>query len=627
MNEYGFRIQDAELAHDASGRSSLNEAKTLGDLLAALRRQAVPLVLCTGLGLGLGLLKHATTPEQYYAATTILVDVRAGDNSEDITASMPYIRNDTSLLNEMQVLRSLTLAEQVVRELNLHENPAFTRPPTSLARNLLESAKSMVRGMIGNGSDPVTQPEGSQQEREDAAIQGAAVKLQRTIGIQRIGQSFTIDVSYVGFDPELTSQIVNAYGEAYLEDNLVANLESTERLAEWMQARIAELQQSAEDVRRRSEALRAEQPTDVLALRELAQRASNLDALHQTLTERYDRLAVQGSFPATNGRILTKAVTPKNAALPKLWQSVSVATILGLMLGFSIAVLREMRERSFRLGEDVRALTHKPFLGYLPRVPRKSFPKTHGVDPIPGIRRQIMKIDPLLTLSVRDPNALFGETLRNVHSSVMLGVSAGRGGQVIGVSSLLAGEGKTTLAANYANLVAGSGVQTLLVDLDLHRTTLSQELDCVERPDIMDVLHDKASLQEAVRTVAETGLEVLPCTPEQQSVRRSDMLLRHNIVSLIAGLRESYDLVILDLPPLGTVVDTKIIHAQIDGIILSCAWGDTPRALVRDYLRNEPEVAHKILGVVLNKVDMRGLRKFARPGAREIYIEQEYGYG
>ena len=97
------------------------------------------------------------------------------------------------------------------------------------------------------------------------------------------------------------------------------------------------------------------------------------------------------------------------------------------------------------------------------------------------------------------------------------------------------------------------------------------------------------------------------------------------MTALIESLRHRYDFVVLDLPPLGTIADTKIMLSRIDHIILQCAWGKTPRTLVRDYLRMEPEVARKVLGIVLNKVEMRRLRKFARPGSWETYLEEKYG--
>ncbi|SEK87573.1 capsular exopolysaccharide family [Roseovarius azorensis] len=629
LNDIGMNIRDAHFGPDALKRSPGQDRTTLGDLLAAARRQRWPLILCTALGLGLGLVKHITTPPLYYSSATVLVDVRMGESGGEITPSTPFFRNDTSLLNEIQVLRSLRLAEEVTRRLSLHETPVFLHPPESLARSTLSAAMDVVRGLIGAD---ILEPPPISGNPEEVAIKSAAIILQRDVGIERIGQSFTIDISYVGPVPELATAIVNTYAEAYLADHLTANMEVTARMAEWMQARIDELQRESEAIKARSEVLRAQTPPDTEALKALAQRAANLETLQQTLASRYERVTIEGSYPVTNGRILSEAAVPKTPAFPKLWQSAAIATILGFMAGFVFAILREIRERGFRVGEDVWVDTGKPFLGYMPifdtaalsrhsaRGASKGGTSSGDTDTDSVVQSSALS----LFMSLLDSDSLLADTLRNVQSTVTLAATGGSA-QVIGVSSTLAGEGKTTLAANYANLVARSGARTLLVDLDLHRSSLSQMLQCNHGADLMRILDGTATLDEALKTLSVSGLDFLPCVPDHNTRRSGDALLRHTMTALIESLRQRYDFVVLDLPPLGTIADTKIMLARLDHIILQCAWGKTPRNLVRDYLRMEPDVAQKVLGIVLNKVEMRRLYKFARPGGWETYLEERYG--
>lgn len=630
LNELGMKIHDADFRPDTLNRSPAQDrTTTLGDLLAAARRQRWPLMFCTALGLGLGLVKHMTTPPLYYSAATVLVDVRMDESGGEITPTTPFLRNDTSLLNEIQVLRSLRLAEEVARRLSLHETPIFLNPPESLARSMLSAVQDAVQNVIE--SDPET-PSPLPDNSEDSAIKRAALILQRDVGIDRIGQSFTIDISYIGPEPALAAAIVNTYAESYLAAHLNAKMEVTARMAEWMQARIGELQRESEAIQMRAEALRAQTPPDTKALKALAQRAANLETLQQTLSSRYEMVTIEGSYPVTNGRILSEAAVPKKPDLPKLWQSAAIATILGFMVGFVIAILRETRERAFRVGEDVWVDTGKPFLGYMPlfdtaalsrQAPRgKSENGKNNGDT--DARSVVQSTAPSLFMSLLDSQSLLADTLRNVQSTVML-APTDTGAQVIGVSSMVAGEGKTTLAANYANLVAQSGARTLLVDLDLHRSALTRMLQCNQGADLIRILDGTATLDEALKTVSVSGLDFLPCIPEHNPRRSSDALMRQTMTALIESLRHRYDFVVLDLPPLGTIADTKIMLSRIDHIILQCAWGKTPRTLVRDYLRMEPEVARKVLGIVLNKVEMRRLRKFARPGSWETYLEEKYG--
>ncbi len=649
MKDLGLRIRDAEFEAERLQQRAVTEATTIADVLAALRRQYLPLLLCTFIGLVAGVVHHVTTPEQYYTSATVLVDERRSDLDEEITASIPFLRNDTSLLNEMQVLKSLQLATEVARRVELQENDVFLYPPSSLARTIVSNAKAWVVGLLGLEEEVVETAPLDPEQQEAAQLLGAASKLQRDISIERIGLSFSIDISYIGHDPALAAEIVNTYADAYLEDRLNANVESTERTAEWMRTRLEELEQSASDVQAEAAALRQSDPTKIAQLRELAQRATNLDALYQRISARYEQISIQGSFPVSNGRVLTRSIVPKTAALPKMWQTLAVTTLLGLMFGFMLAVLREARERSFRVSTDVYDYTGRAFLGHLPRINLKDLssgppPKTkeimlsaqtlsveRALDPeasrsdpaqIEWERRKAKELSPYLFWSVLMPQTMFSETLRNIHTTVDLGAADGSS-KVVAVTSMLPEEGKTTLAVNYANMLAKSGARTLLIDMDLQGFSLSNTLNIPAGPGIVEVLRGGAPLPDAMHVLDYTGLNILPSGPTQQRSVAGDVLYQHNMQALMRELRKHYDYVVLDMPPLGKVSDAKAMIAQLDKIILVCEWGKTPRSLVTQYLAHEPEISQKVAGIALNKVNVRKLQKYARPGWPESYLETD----
>ncbi|PJI91449.1 capsular exopolysaccharide synthesis family protein [Yoonia maricola] len=651
MKDIGLRIRDAELQADRLQQSAATDATTLADVIAALRRQYVPLLLCALLGVIAGAVHHVTTPEQYYTSATVLVDERPSALDEEITASIPFARNDTSLLNELQVLKSLQLATEVTRRLELQDRDIFLNPPSSLARDIVFGVKDSITGLIGIGSaseDPVeTDPE----QQRAAQLVATASKLQRDISVTRIGLSFSIEISYIGHDPTLAAQIVNTYADAYLEDGLNANVESTERTAEWMRNRLEELEQSSADVLAQAAALRQSQPGRVAELRELAQRAATLDALYQTISARYEQISIQGSFPVSNGRILSQSIVPKTAALPKLWQTMAVTLLLGLMMGFCVAVLREAREMSFRVSTDVYEHTGQTFLGHLPRI---DFKDLRNAQPPPPKTKEIMldaqmasaenateadaakndpvriaweraisgDLSPQLYWSVLMPQSMYSDTLRNIHTSVNLGAADGMG-KVVAVTSMLPDEGKTTLAVNYANMLAASGAQTLLIDMDLNDFSLSKALNLPQGPGIFEVLRGLSPLSDAMHHLDYTGLGVLPSGPRQQQPVTADVVYQRNLHALMAELRKHYDYVVLDMPALGKGAEVKAMIDLLDKIVLVCAWGKTPRSLVARYLTHEPEIAQKVLGIALNKVNLRKLDRYARPGWPESYLETE----
>ena len=649
MKDIGLRIRDADFQTEHLQNQGLADTTTLTDVMAALRRQYLPLVLFALLGVLTGAAHHFTTPKQYYTSATVLLDERRNELDQEISASLPFARNDTSLLNEIQVLKSLQLATEVVRRLDLQNNDIFINPPSSLARNIISGAKDSVGGLLAL-DDPIVEPaiEDPEQLRATKLI-GAASKLQRNILITRIGLSFSIEISYIGHDPILAAQIVNTYANAYLEDGLNANLESTQRTASWMRGRLDALESDSAEVLAEAVALRENDPNNATELRELAQRAATLDELYQTISARYEQISIQGSFPVSNGRILTQSIVPKSAALPKLWQTLAMTTILGLMLGFAIAVLREARERSFRVSTDVYNYAGRTFLGHLPEivlqdlsdapppktkeimlsaqtlsVDRVLDPETSRNDPvqIEWQRRQAKELSPELFWSTLMPQSMFSETLRNIHTNVDPSASD-NANKVVAVTSMLPQEGKTTLAVNYANMLAKSGARTLLIDMDLHDFSLSNSLHIPAGPGIVEVLRGGAPLPNALHTLDFTGLDVLPSGPTQQQSVAGDVRYQQNMQALMIELRKQYDYVVLDMPPMGKVSDAKAMIAQLDKIILVCEWGKTPRSLVTQYLKHEPEISQKVAGIALNKVNVRKLGKYARPGWPESYLETD----
>ncbi|MFD1157682.1 AAA family ATPase [Roseovarius aestuarii] len=639
MNTIGIRVRNDPREANLSDMDA-EDLATLGDLRSALRRQYKPVLLGAFAGLVLGALHYLTSPPQYYTFATVLVDDRMGELAEEITASIPFVRNDTSLLNEIEVLQSLQLAIEVTRKLGLHHNEEFLSPPSSVARSAITELTDRVTALIPGREEatPIIDA-ASPEDIEAKQIEMVAFRLQRDVRIARVGRSFSVDISFVGFDPELSTQIVNTYAEAYLEDHLNANLKSSERTATWMRNRMVELQASSKAVAEEAEALRRADPGNVQGLRELARRATTLATLQKTISERHEQIAIQGSFPVSNGRILTHSIVPETPALPKAWRLISIAGLLGLMFGFAIAVLREMRERFFRVGEDVSEYTGQTFLGYLPHVDFRDLvdepwpecgtlildenamletepDRTNGGQTEHG---QSPLVAPHLFMSILAPGSLYSETLRNIHTTLEHNLRQ-KTCRVVAAASMLPGEGKTTFAANYANMAGRLGERVLLIDADLRHATLSIELGRADGPGLVEVLRGSNALSEALCALPRNGPDLLPCAAGRRRASSVDVLYQQNMTLLIEELRKQYDVIVIDLPSLGTVSDAKAMLSRLDKIIFVCAWGKTPRSLVSRFFAQEPAFAKKVLGVVLNRVIIGKLSKYARSGDAERFL-------
>ena len=123
-----------------------------------------------------------------------------------------------------------------------------------------------------------------------------------------------------------------------------------------------------------------------------------------------------------------------------------------------------------------------------------------------------------------------------------------------------------------------------------------------------------------------TKLGIIPAIVRGRLSHTSELLSGPGMRALIEDARTAYDYIIVDLPPLGPVVDAKAFAPLADGFVLVAEWGATPRALVRATLNAEPQIAAKVLGIILNKTDLKKLARYGAFGGSEQYLDRYSSY-
>ena len=231
----------------------------------------------------------------------------------------------------------------------------------------------------------------------------------------------------------------------------------------------------------------------------------------------------------------------------------------------------------------------------------------------------------MLRVAINAPSSSFAETLRNVKlaGDVVLHRSPCK---VIGFVSVLPREGKTTAAANFAGLLAANGARTLLIDADLRNPGLSRSLPLLPDKGLVEALVGEQRWQNACLTDRKTRLSILPTVGRRRLSHTSELISGPGMASLIEDARKSFDYIVVDLPPLGPVIDAKAFAPLADGFVLVAEWGATPRVLVRSLLQTERQIAAKTLGVVLNKTDMKNLARYGPLGGAEKYLDRYGSY-
>ncbi|ULJ74868.1 polysaccharide biosynthesis tyrosine autokinase [Rhizobium gallicum] len=357
----------------------------------------------------------------------------------------------------------------------------------------------------------------------------------------------------------------------------------------------------------------------LVQLKDLERNAEAISDLYKTYLTKYQETAQNQSFPISEARVISPASPPTEASSPKRTLTLGGSLMLGAIFGIGLGLWREIREGTFRLGDEFTTLGLK-FLGYLPPIPGATRPS-------PDDERKLIANPDVETMrfAVKSGGTKFTETLR--HAKIVTDTMLGsQNCKVIGVVSVLPGEGKTTIAANFATLVASSPAKVLMIDADLRRGSLTQGLGIRFETGWTEALAGTTKWQDTLVVDPQTGASLL-ATPRQVKVfNTSELISGPSMATLLEEARSMFDYIIVDLPPIGPVFDAKAFEPLADGFLLVSEWGATPRALLKSTLEQEPAIAAKLLGVVLNKADQEKLSTYGGLGSSEKLYSRYASY-
>jgi len=328
-----------------------------------------------------------------------------------------------------------------------------------------------------------------------------------------------------------------------------------------------------------------------VTMRQLESSADTLRNLYNNFLQKFEEVNTTHTetIPVQNARIITRAAPPLYRSSKKAVVVLAGSMMLGLFLGAGTAMAKEWAADVFRTSKVVEQATEKQCV-ILPMVNAK------------GERTAIEEF-------VLDaPYSRFTEALRNVKALINNAQNV-HGAKVIGVVSSVPNEGKTTVATNLATLmIALSGARTLIIDSDLHLRRMTATLAPDACEGLIEALHNPSRLASLVHKRQRSGLDVLPCALSNRIPNAAELLGSPKMEQLLAAARKSYDYIIIEIAPIMSVVDVKMIERFIDGFIFVVEWGQTKRSLVLAALSDAEIIRERLLGFVLNKADPLALR-------------------
>ena len=362
----------------------------------------------------------------------------------------------------------------------------------------------------------------------------------------------------------------------------------------------------------------------LVRLRELERNAQADQNLYESFLDRYKAALQQQSFPITDARVLTAASPARGKSSPKTVITLALSGIAGVALGLMLALGREFADRTFRTPGQIERVLGHPCLGVLPKLARGRARRRPSSRKDAAAPRVLARDLGVFQHVVRAPLSRFAETLRSVKLAIDFAQSDG-GMRVIGVVSSMPGEGKSTTAMNIAELIASSGSSVLVIDADLRSPTLTREITPNASAGLFEFLVNNVPINDLIYADEAKRLKFLPAAGKGGAAQKTDLIGSSKMAQLLTAARQTYNYVIIDLPPLAPVIDAKAIAGSVDGFVFVVEWGATSTATVSDALHNAPLVNQKIIGCLLNKADEHTLRLYTSSiGNNEYYHHEKF---
>jgi polysaccharide biosynthesis transport protein len=354
------------------------------------------------------------------------------------------------------------------------------------------------------------------------------------------------------------------------------------------------------------------QKSDALALKDaaveyaiLARQADTNKQLYDSILGRYKEINLAGEIPASNVSILDRAEIPTRPSKPNKRLNLMLGALLGLMGGLGLALLLEHLNNTLRTPEEVERFLRLPNLVVVPDFLSLPKPRKNGKSRISrpeSILHSKLCVPSKKPVASSLPLSMLTEAYRKLRTAIFLS-RPGESPKTILFTSGTNGEGKTMTVANTAILLAQMELQVLVIDADLRKPSCHKALRVRGGRGLTDFLAGQERLDDVIKPTSVANLSVLNCgsTPPNPT----ELVGSKRMNETLAALRDRYDFILIDSPPVMPVSDAVILSTMVDGVVLVVRGDETKRHIVKAAVSQLGNGQGKILGVVLNRVDVR----------------------
>ncbi|ODT78899.1 MAG: hypothetical protein ABS76_22410 [Pelagibacterium sp. SCN 64-44] len=419
-------------------------------------------------------------------------------------------------------------------------------------------------------SDPEFAPrgffpgQGNDVGADAALLNGTLARLRNAVSVQRRGTTYLIAVEARSQSPARAAELANALAQAHIEAERAAKVESI------LGAR------------------------DLLAAQMLEQRDTLARGQYQAMLARAQQLESQASLQIADSRLVSPARPASSPSFPSGGAVLALSALLGLGGGVALAFIRENLIGGFMSAEQLQSVLQ---IGTAAAIPRQGKAEQQS----------------LADLMVTQPLTAFPESVRRLRASTDLALRRRpqrEGGAVVAVTSALPGEGKTITALALARSYALAGHCTLLIDCDLRDPGVHQQLAVAPPHGLFDLMNQPDADLDVRGVVARDRLTTLTAIvgAHRSTIPTDQILAGSRFVRLLQAARRAYDVIILDTPPIGEVVDAFYIAPQADVVLFVSRWASTPQREARAAIASLREALGNdgiVLGVLSQQDDAR----------------------
>ena len=412
-----------------------------------------------------------------------------------------------------------------------------------------------------------------------------------------------IEISVTDTNPERAQIIANEIAnQLILQSPALSTNSDTEQRQLFIKQQLSSLQQQIQDTSAKIDDLQ-KGLSSLTSASQISRTEGQINDLTDKLNKLRDSYANMLANSQQGALNILSVFEPANLPTSPVGSTGMLVVILASMVGFILAgaaaYLIEYLDRSIKTTSDVERIFHFPVIGYMTMMAENGNNATYVSS---------------------HPNSVVAESFRLLQSNLEF-FQAYNSAKTILVTSPAQGNGKTTIAVNLALSMAVSQDKVILVDADLRRPAVHAALQISKAPGLSEIIRNKIKVPDAIRNIKNEKISVITVGNVPPNV--TEIVGSKRIVSVLDGLKEEFETIIVDAPPL-VISDAYTLASKVDGVILVLEPGHTREEQAYVIKEQFTRAGANLIGIVFNRITTGDAKSYGDYQYLSMYSPQQY---